>query len=311
MANPSAKGNPASGGTRPASQQKGATGGAAGQTVTNPRAESGRFVPTDTAKKVLEHFGGDPNKALEGYASLEQAHTKTNQQLQRMQSQLESLQGLSDFVEQDPITGKVRLKKEFQEDVAAGGTKAADARKAFEQQLEQRLGKIPKDGNPSAAIIETMWEVAQAVAQQAVSAVRNEVGGLNTNNQLSLFLINNPEYMPLGMHIKNWIAKQPTDVQKSITLDEAAIIVKGRLAKTGQLEATGYKEPSDEEIAETRNRTSLSGGSSAGPSGTEGKTDEEIDAEIKNGIKNAPGGYDAFLAKSRTRSLGKVPEEAA
>jgi len=265
MGNSSAKGNPGQG-TRPAGQQKGATEGAAGRTVTNPRAESGRFVPTDTAKKVLEHFGGDPNKALEGYASLEADHTKAKQQLGRMQDQLNRLSGLSEFVEIDPISGAVRLKKSVQDDVAAGGGKEGKAEDNFKKDLNQKLKQKMsiKDGDPVEAWVDAMWDIAKHLSSQAAGAVQGEVGQLKSNSELGLFVIDNPEYLPISQHIQRWLNQQPKAVKDSITMEDAATIVKNRLRKAGVLESTGFKEASAEEREALRNRTSLSGGGSSG-----------------------------------------------
>lgn len=309
MPKPGTKGQPASG-TRSSGQQNGAAEGAAGRSVTKGPNEPGRLVPTDAAKKVLERHGNDPVKLAEHLASLEVDHGKKSTALARATEVLQQLEGLSSFVERDPISGKIRLKAEAVEGLSgAGGNNGADAAKKFRDDLANNLKQKlnTKDADLGGAFVDAMLEAAQYQARMIVTELKGELGSLQGNSQLGLYLLQNPHLAPVGPHIQAWLNKQPEAVRKSVSIEDAAVIVVNRLKKAGTLPPEFEAEGDEgEETVDSRKRTALTGGDSG--DGDELQPTEEklaFDKKVKDEIKNAGSPFEKFIQGSRNRALGQ------
>lgn len=307
MPKPGTKDQPASGGSRPSGQQKGATEGAAGRSVTKGPNEPGRLVPTDAAKQILERHGNDPVKLAEHLASLEPEMTKKSQALARATEVIQQLEGLSDFVERDPVSGRIRLKTEAVTALAGGkGNNGGDAAKKFRDDLASNLKtKLSvKDADLGAAFVDTMLEASQFIAKGIMAELKGELGTLKGNSQLGIYLLENPHLAPIAPHIQTWLDRQPKAVRDSISIEDAALIVVNRLKKAGNLsddfEATG------EETVDTRKKTALTGGDSGGEDETQQSEEKlKFDKKIKDDIKNSGSAFDKFIQGSRNRALGQ------
>jgi hypothetical protein len=247
-----------------------------------------------TGEKILGKF--DDQAGLEkGYTELEGEHGKARARLSRLEDTLESLSGLSDYIEIDQLSGKARIRPEkVQELTGADGSDVSN--KTLKEALVAKFKEKGKE-NPSEALVEIIFEAAEHIAGQKVASVRGDVQQVGSETRLVRFLNENPEMEPLVPYVENYFKRQPAKVRAAIDLEDAFAVVKHRLAKSGKLEDIGFKEPGKGTSGRKGDRLT-SGDSPALEPGDGSPTLEEQHEAVRQEILSVKDPLDDFFQKS-------------
>lgn len=251
-----ARGNTGDGTPQTGQPAVGAAEGAAG--VSAPEGQSD--------KRILGRF--DTNEqVVEAYQKLEQEFGKRSNELQVAQEVLQSMSGLAEHVERDPISGKVKLKDEVLSKLGKGGDTSVKDHASLRASLMEKFTSGLESKEPAGAFVDVVLEAADAMIADRIKGVQSQVQGdlqdVQGNTELERYIRKNPEMEPLVEHVGAWLQNVPRAARAGIKLEDAFGVVKEKLRKSGKLESTGYEEPSDD-ASSSRGRTRLTGGSSGG-----------------------------------------------
>lgn len=281
------KGNPQQG-TRPS----GAAGSGKSAAVGAADASTAAAV-----KKVLARFGNDPSKVAKAYGDLEKKVSLQGTQISRMTATLDSFGSIADQLEVDPMTGKARIKESARPKDGAPIKASGVDKAALMAALD--TGMKDKTKNPTEVLVDAIITAATGIAQGTVAGLQGDMRKSGVEGRVAAHILQNPRHKPLQPFLVNWMEKQPESVQNSISLDEAAIIIKARLKRNGALEELGISDTDDEDEVDP-SATHLTGGGGTPP----GDKEEQDSAEdIKARIKGSGSPFENFMSKSRTRTL--------
>ncbi len=267
-----ADGGNAGNGTPNAGQpNSGASGGTKGES--DPTGESGN--------KILGRFNSE-QELVEGYQKLESSYNTDKNKLRAAEDLIQGLSGLADYVERDPVSGKVQLKTEIREKLSGNsGDEGGD--KVLRAKLLEQFNKGIGGGDPAGAFIDTIMSAINTVGKTQGDQIREEMRGdisqVRGQGELQTFIGKNPQFEPLVEHVGAWLQSLPQAARAGMNLEDAFEVVKGKLKRNGRLDETGYTESTG---SGGRRGPSLSGGS-AGASLDPGETDDDA-KKIKSDI---------------------------
>jgi len=242
----------------------------------------GRFDSEEAAKTHLE--------------KLEDSNKKNYADLQRAMGVINQLQGISGFVELNPETGLYDLRPDIKAKIAGGGPGGKVATEALREELKNKFISKAGDDAPG-ALVDTIIEAATTIAESMVGSVRTEVGGIQGDTMMALFLGERPEYEPLLPHAKAWMKRNLTpQAQRSVSIEDVFEVVKNNLKRSGRLEATGYKEPDSGEEQRPRGKQRLTTGSGGKPLDETAEDRATQDKKLKDDIMQGSSPLDKFFA---------------
>jgi len=253
-------------------------------TTGTPEGASGASDPKGQSdKKILGRFNtqADLEKA---YKELEDRDGKNSATLQEAKRLVQSLRGMSDFVERDPVSGEIKFKKEIADKLSGSGEKSPGYdRDAIKATLTKQFNEGLASGDPAGAFIDTVIRAAEQIAESKAQGVRTEVGGrvaeVQGQTELDRYLRENPHMESLVPHVGEFLRGVPASARSRMQLGDAFEVIREKLKRTGELEGTGYREPS----SDNRRGPGLTGGAPGSQLSTT-SSDEEINRKIKSDI---------------------------
>jgi hypothetical protein len=257
--------------------------------------------------KILGRF--KDQKALEdSYQKLEAEHNRKSQRLQQAETLFTKLEGISDMVVENPLTGQIELKPELKEKLGKGEAGGRESvREALRESLKVKFNqKSEKD--PTEAIVDTILEAAEVLSNEAAGrverSVRADLGTMATMTEMDRYLTENPEDEVISQHVQAWINSKPTSLRKSIAIDEAFTVVREKLRKSGALEDLGYKAGSGR-----RGRPGQSLGNGDPGNRIEPKPPDTAaeDKKILEEIRGGESAMEKFLKRSAKNVMGINP----
>lgn len=235
------------------------------------------------------------------HAELEKKYGEDRTRISRLEGTLESLQGVSDFIEMDPVTGQARVKMERIKELADSQDSDKSGKDLKERLLEAFKSKSKED--PGNALMDLVFEAAEHIATKKMGNIKGDVDAVRGSSQLTRYLSLNPHDEVLVPYVHRYFQKVAPAVRSSIELDDAFEVVKAKLKKAGRLEEIGYEE--EESVDKNRRGDKIAEGDSGGlPITKEQQTTiDEAHDKIRGDILGATDALDAFLAGSNKSRL--------